>query len=129
MAARIVLMDNGLSDMAVARELCPAEFDLVIASPETPDFAAAMAEAEYLVGFGARTVNDALYARAPRLKLYQLLSAGYDTCDIEAARRAGVPICNNGGANATAVAEHAMLLMLAACRRLVWQHQSVEAGR
>jgi hypothetical protein len=33
--------------------------------------------------------------------------------DLEAARAAGVPICNNGGANATAVAEHALLLVVA----------------
>lgn len=129
MASRIVLMDNGLSDMDVARELCPADFELVIRRPEGPEFAAAVAEAEYLVGFGTRSIDDALYRAAPRLKLFQLLSAGYDSCDIEAARRAGVPICNNGGANATAVAEHAMMLMLAVCRRLVWQHQSVAAGR
>jgi phosphoglycerate dehydrogenase-like enzyme len=59
----------------------------------------------------------------------QLLSAGYDRCDIEAARRAHVPICNNGGANSTAVSEHAILLMLAVARRIVWQHANVSAGR
>ena len=40
-----------------------------------------------------------------------------------------MPICNNGGANSTAVAEHALMLMLAVSRRLVWQHASVAAGR
>ena len=74
-------------------------------------------------------MDDAFYKSAPNLKLVQLLSAGYDRCDIEAARRAGVPICNNGGANSTAVSEHAMLLMLAVCRRVVWQHANVAAGR
>jgi len=49
--------------------------------------------------------------------------------DIEAARRAGVPVCNNGGANAIAVAEHAIMLMLAVCRRLVWQHSMTASGR
>ena len=65
---------------------------------------------------------------APKLKLVQLLSAGYDRVDIEAARRAGVPVCNNGGANAIAVAEHAILLMLAVCRRLTWLHEMVKSG-
>jgi phosphoglycerate dehydrogenase-like enzyme len=74
-------------------------------------------------------MDDAFYKSAPKLKLVQLLSAGYDRCDIEAARRAGVPICNNGGANSTAVSEHALLLMLAVSRRLVWQHANVSAGR
>jgi len=126
---RIVLMDNGLSDMDVARALCPAGFELVIEKPEGPAFTNACAEAEYLVGFGHRGINDAFYRGAPKLRLLQLLSAGYDTVDIEAARGAGVPVCNNGGANATAVSEHAIMLMMAVCRRLVWQHQSVVAGR
>ena len=90
---------------------------------------AAMPEADYLIGLGDRSMNDAFYARAKKLKLVQLLSAGYDKCDIEAARRAGVPICNNGGANSVAVAEHTLMLMLAVCRRLIWQHQNVAGGR
>jgi phosphoglycerate dehydrogenase-like enzyme len=40
-----------------------------------------------------------------------------------------VPVCNNGGANSTAVSEHAIMLMLATCRRLVWQHENVASGR
>jgi phosphoglycerate dehydrogenase-like enzyme len=90
---------------------------------------AAMPEADYLIGLGDASMNDAFYARAKKLKLVQLLSAGYDRCDIEAARRAGVPICNNGGANSVAVAEHTLMLMLAVCRRLIWQHQNVAGGR
>jgi phosphoglycerate dehydrogenase-like enzyme len=126
---RIVLMDNGLSDMDVARALCPAGFELVIEKPDTAALRDAVTTAEYLVGFGWRGIDDAFYQGAPKLKLLQLLSAGYDTVDIEAARRASVPVCNNGGANATAVSEHAILLMMAVCRKLVWQHSSVVAGR
>src|SRR5205085_5929683 len=73
--------------------------------------------------------DDALYRIAPKLKLYQLLSAGYDDVDLEAARRAKVPVCNNGGANAISVSEHAIMLMLAVSRRVIWQHSNVSAGR
>jgi len=58
-----------------------------------------------------------------------LLSAGYDQADLAAARKAGVPISNNGGANSVAVSEHALLLMLATSRQLVRQHDNVAAGR
>jgi glyoxylate reductase/D-3-phosphoglycerate dehydrogenase len=74
-------------------------------------------------------VKDGLYPAAPKLRLIQLLSAGYDRADIAAARRAGVPVSNNGGANAVAVSEHAVLLMLAVSRRLIWQHTNVSGGR
>ncbi len=126
---RIVVMESPLSALEIARELAPGGFEIVTARLGTPEFAAAMAEAEYLVGLGDPAMDDAFFRAAPRLRLIQLLSAGYDRCDVAAARRAGVPICNNGGANSTAVAEHALMLMLAACRRLAWLHQNVAAGR
>ncbi len=129
MAPRILVTANPLSSLEIMRELAPAGFDIAVATPGTPEFAAALTAAEYVVGLGEVTMDDAFYRAAPKLKLIQLLSAGYDRVDIEAARRAGVPVCNNGGANAVAVSEHAMLLMLAVCRRLTWLHGNVVAGR
>jgi phosphoglycerate dehydrogenase-like enzyme len=129
MAARILMMENPLSAIEIARELAPAGMELVVAPLGSPEFEAALPGADFLVGFGNRAVNADFFRRAPKLKLMQLLSAGYDTVDIEAARGAGIPVCNNGGANSTAVSEHAILLMMAVARRLVWQHESVAAGR
>src|ERR1700739_2810294 len=129
MAPRIIVADNPLNDNDIARDLAPPGFELVMTRQDTPEFNAALPEVEYLVGFGAPSMNDAFYKTASKLKLVQLLSAGYDRCDIEAARRAGVAICNNGGANSTAGAEHAIMVMLAVSRRIVWQHSNVAAGR
>jgi phosphoglycerate dehydrogenase-like enzyme len=127
--AKIILADNPLNEISIAHDLVPPSLDMVVARHGTPEFNAALPEAVCLVGFGDGSMDDAFYKSAPNLKLVQLLSAGYDRCDIEAARRAGVPICNNGGANSTAVSEHAILLMLAVARRIVWQHTNVAAGR
>ena len=95
--ALIIIADNPLNEINIAKELLPPSLDAVIARHGTPEFQAALGDAACLVGFGEGTMDDAFYASAPNLKLVQLLSAGYDRCDIEAARRAGVPICNNGG--------------------------------
>jgi phosphoglycerate dehydrogenase-like enzyme len=129
MPSKIVVVPLGESDVEISTSMAPAGFELVIARPNTAEFRAAMPDMKYLVGFGDPSMDDAFYRSAPKLKLVQLLSAGYDRCDIESARRAGVPIANNGGANSVAVAEHAILLMLAVSRRLVWQHENVAAGR
>lgn len=129
MAPKILLMDSPLSDIATAREIAPAGMELIVEPLGSDAFKAALGEADFLVGFGNRAIDAAFYAGAPKLKLLQLLSAGYDTVDIEAARGAGIPVCNNGGANSTAVSEHALMLMMAVCRRLVWQHESVVSGR
>ena len=129
MAPRILIPANPLSALDVMRELAPAGFEITVAAFASPEFQAALAETEYLVGLGEGAMDDAFYRACPKLKLVQLLSAGYDRVDIEAARRAGVPVCNNGGANAVAVSEHAMMLMLAVSRRLTWLHENVVAGR
>ena len=126
---KIILADNPLNEVAIARELVPPNLDMVVARPGSHEFRAALADATCIVGFGDSSMDDAFYKAAPKLRLVQLLSAGYDRCDVEAARRAGVPICNNGGANSTAVSEHAIMLMLAVAKRIVWQHANVSAGR
>ena len=112
----------------IARSLTPPGFELVAADFGTPEFYAAAADAEYFLGL-ARTMGTEFFRSAPKLKLVQLLSAGYDRVDIEAARKAGVPVSNNGGANAIAVAEHTVLLMLAVLKQLVRFHLDVVAGK
>jgi phosphoglycerate dehydrogenase-like enzyme len=114
--------------LEIARGLTPPGFELVIVDPGTPEFYEAAADAEYYLGL-ARQMGGEFFRSAPRLRLVQLLSAGYDRVDVEAARKAQVPVANNGGANAIAVAEHTMMLMLAVLKRLVRLHNDVVAGR
>ena len=113
--------------MDLVHQLTPPGFELVPADLETPQFYEAAAEAEYYLGFARRMGND-FFRAAPKLKLVQLTSAGYDQVDSEAAKKAKVPVSNNGGANAIAVSEHTMMLMLAVFKRCVQFHNSVVAG-
>ena len=129
MSAKIVFAGGFPGAGEAARELAPAGYDLTVAALRSPEFDVAVGDAEYLVGFVDGAVHEALFLKAPRLRLIQLLSAGYDRADIDAARRARVPIANNGGSNSVAVAEHTLMLMLAASRRLVRQHANVTGGR
>lgn len=129
MQPRIVFVSALPDAVTAAREMVPAGFDLVVAEAKSRSYWEAVAEAEYLAGFVDALVEEALFEAAPNLRLIQLLSAGYDRADWAAARGAGVPIANNGGANATAVSEHAILLMLAVSRQLVTQHANVSGGR
>lgn len=68
---------------------------------------------------------------AASLKLIQTPSHGYDHVDVDAAARAGIPVCNVGtsGAEAANVAEHAFGLMLACSKRLVEGHLALTEGR
>ena len=112
----------------IARSLTPPGFELVVVDPGTPAFYEAAADAEYYLGL-ARQMGGEFFRSTPKLRLVQLLSAGYDRVDIEAARKAKIPVSNNGGANALAVSEHAIMLMLAVLKRLIRFHNDVVAGK
>jgi len=115
--------------MDLARETLPEGYELAIADHGTAKFYEAAQEAEFYLGFPRQGMGNEFFRAAPKLRLIQLISAGYDRLDLEAARKAKVPISNNGGANAISVAEHTILLVLAVLKRLVWQHNHVVAGR
>jgi len=66
----------------------------------------ALPEAEFWMGFARGGLDEAFFKTGKRLKLVQLISAGYDAIDMAAARRSGIPVCNNGGSNSVSVAEH-----------------------
>src|SRR5262245_20951239 len=114
--------------MELARDMVPAGFDLIPIEREAPEFAQVMKDAEYYMGFTRNGMGAEFYTGAPKLKLIQLISAGYDRLDIEAARKAGVPVSNNGGANSVAVAEHTIMLILSVLKRLAWMHKNVVEG-
>jgi phosphoglycerate dehydrogenase-like enzyme len=68
-------------------------------------------------------------AAADRLCLIQQPAAGVENIDLAAARARGIPVCNAPGANHRAVAEAALLLMLALVRRLPEATHALAAGR
>jgi phosphoglycerate dehydrogenase-like enzyme len=114
--------------MEIAHELLPPGMELLVVDPTKPEFYDAAADAEYYLGSPRFGIGNEFFRAAPKLKLVQLTSAGYDRVDLEAARKAKVPVANNGGANSVAVAEHAVMLMLAVLKKLVYHHLNVVAG-
>ena len=69
-----------------------------------------------------------LMKKVPTAKLLQAPSAGTDFCDKVALAELGVKVANNGGANAVAVAEHAIALIVAVYRKLDVQIASIKGG-
>ena len=68
---------------------------------------------------GTSPIDDRHLAAAPNLKIVSRYGTGYDSVDLAAAARRGVIVTNTPGANAEAVADHTVGLMLAVLRHLV----------
>lgn len=65
----------------------------------------------------------------PDLKVVVRAGAGYNTIDTEYARERGIDVMNTPGANANAVAEEVICLMLADARHVVEADPSVRSGK
>ncbi|MBI2718401.1 MAG: hydroxyacid dehydrogenase [Rhizobiales bacterium] len=64
-------------------------------------------------------VTAAGIATAPRLRIVSRHGVGYDAVDVAALNSRRIPLCIVGDVNSRAVAEHTLMLMLAAARRTV----------
>ena len=62
--------------------------------------------------------DEAFFSAAPSLQMISRFGIGMECFDLAAAKRHNVTIANTAGSNANAVAEHAVLLMLACLRNL-----------
>jgi len=67
---------------------------------------------------GHLPVSAEMFERAALLEVVFISAAGTDKIDVNAATERGILVINAAGANAPAVAEHAVGLMLALCRRI-----------
>ena len=65
----------------------------------------------------------------PQLKVVVRAGAGYNTIDTKYARKRGVDVMNTPGANANAVAEEVIALILADKRHVIQADPSVRAGK
>ena len=87
-----------------------------------------VADADFIMVYRAQLHDEVLRA-AENVRIVQVLSAGYDSMNLRLMRDLEVPCCNNGGANSRAVADHAVLLMLAVYKQLMAAEPATRDGR
>ena len=124
--------------IVLAEKVSPATLAVFAAEPGwevlthdqlTNGLAAALADADALVVRSAVQVDDALMEHAPRLRVIGRAGVGVDNIDAEAATRRGIVVMNTPGANAVAVAELALCLMIALARKVPTANTGMHAGK
>lgn len=110
------------------RGVLPDDWRLSItAGPAQAQRAAALREAEVLFVM-ATPVPAELLVTASRLRFIQKMGAGVDRIDVDSCAERGIGVARLQAGNAIPVAEHTLLLMLAACRRLPLLDRQTRAG-
>ena len=127
-----VLFINGQRE-EIANIFCnmaPAGFDVSWRpySLNDDEKAAIIKDVDFLALHPA-AVSQSLLREAKSLRLIQLLTAGCDQIDLALTTELEIPVATNGGANAWAVAEHCIALLLGLYKRLVPCDLSVRKGK
>lgn len=91
--------------------------------------AAELAEADALIVRSAVQADAALLAAAPKLRIIGRAGVGVDNIDAAEATRRGIVVMNTPGANAVAVAELTLGLMIAMCRAIPRANATLHAGK
>jgi D-3-phosphoglycerate dehydrogenase / 2-oxoglutarate reductase len=124
--------------IVLAEKVSPATLAVFQGEPEwkviTHDqikngLAAELADTDALVVRSAVQVDDALLEAAPHLRVIGRAGVGVDNIDADAATRRGIVVMNTPGANAVAVAELTIGLMLALARQLPKANSALHAGK
>jgi len=115
---------------SIAADLLRADGDyLVVQDAKTPieELVKAHPDAYGLI-VRSEKVPATLIDLLPTLRVIVRAGAGFDTIDIKYARKKGIDVMNTPGANANAVAEEVIALMLADARHIVAADATTRAG-
>jgi len=88
-----------------------------------------LAEDADFLWVGGSIVDAELIEAASKLKVIHKSGIGVDKIDLEAARAKGIKVYITGGANAVAVSEMALMLMMAVLRRFISSDASLRKGK
>src|SRR5690606_18857988 len=115
-AARCVAVLGRIADAGLSK-LASAGLRYVELPDHAPERFAVVGEADAII-VRMTPINEELLAAAPRLRIVSRHGVGYDTVDVNALTRRGIPLTVTGDVNSGAVAEHTLALILALAKRI-----------
>jgi phosphoglycerate dehydrogenase-like enzyme len=113
----------------IVRTNLPEGFEISFAETYDPAEQAALAiDADFILA-GWAEVTGEMMRRAPKLRMIQKWGIGVDRIDLATAEAEGIHVAIAAGSNASPVAEHTLMLMLAVYRRLSLVDSSMRDGK
>ncbi len=115
----LFITHRGLRHQQAALEAAPAELEVIMwRSPSKEEIIALLPDMEFLISERTGEIDADIIAAGKNLRLIQRLGSQTYDIDLEAAQKAGIPVCYLPVRSCIMVAEHMMLQMLALAKRL-----------
>lgn len=127
----IILLTNCYSASVhkIAETTVPYGFELIsLETNQRDELTSKAALADYILASGRTKINKTVLDAAVRLKMIQRTGVGLDSLDLGAVKAKDIPLYVNPGINASSVAEHTVMLMLASLRRLPQIDSQLKSG-
>lgn len=111
-------------------DLAPVGFNVVfLDSSDQDEIISKSKSADFILAGTLPVTKEVIQSGLTSLKLIQRHGLGYDSVDIKAAAQYGIPVAIVTEGGPQAVAEHAVMLMLAALRNLVYAYKGLRSGK
>lgn len=126
---KVLYMNYATEDVyEIIRSQLPEGFELVtLKKDDDKERLDKIGRVDFILVATAKLTREML-EKAKRLRLIQHQGVGYDTTDVETAKRLGIPIGLTPEGTSIGVAEHTILLILAVYKKLVIAHNSLIKG-
>ncbi|MGE0725405.1 MAG: NAD(P)-dependent oxidoreductase, partial [Alphaproteobacteria bacterium] len=113
----------------LVREEMPQGYELLTLETNTVEERMTKIREVDIVIVGGHRLTRAFVENAPKLRLALHQGVGYhDTVDVEALRERQIPLAITPGGTSVGVSEHAVMMMLAVCKRLPFVDAELRRG-
>lgn len=113
----------------IIKSVAPDTLSLKFATSYDPEEQKALLADAVIACAGWAALPQEYVDAAPNLRFVSKWGIGIDRIDVDALKRRGVGLAITAGANSNAVAEHALMLMLAASRRVTQVDAAMRQGK
>jgi len=126
---KVIYMNYATEDVyGIIRSQLPEGFELItLERDDDKERLDKIKDIDFVLVATAKLTGEML-EKAKKLRLIQHQGVGYDTTDVQTAKRLGIPIGLTPEGTSIGVAEHTILLILAVYKKIVVAHDSLLRG-
>lgn len=129
MANPVIVIPDYLTECVIEREVFGQQATIrLLGAVSESEIIDSIADAEVILLYHDISLTSASIVKMTDCKIIVRCGVGFNNIDIKKAGEVGIVVCNVPDYGTEDVADHALMLLLAATRRLVPSHEAIRAG-